>query len=66
MLIILRSTLKSQRWLLLVTAGLVAALGGLVSFSYDAFGGETFELLAEQLPRGVTALLKAEGDALLV
>ena len=62
---ILRRTLKGYRWPLLIMALLLMGLGAFVPTSYDSFGPQSFPELWEQMPRGATAFLRAEGSLLI-
>ena len=62
---ILLNTLRSQRWALLVTSAGLAALGLLLAVSYESVGQQSLELLGEETPRAIAALMKAEGSLLV-
>ncbi len=58
-------TLKAHRFGILLMVLAVAGLGILVTTSYSAFGQEQIRMLGEDMPRGFSALIKAEGNLLL-
>jgi len=58
-------SLKGYRWSILVMALLLMGVGFLIAASYESFGPENSELLGEQMPKGLSAFLKAEGNLLL-
>ena len=59
---ILLNTLRGHRWPMLVTALLIAGFGIIIAISFDE---AQLEFLSERMPRGVEALLQAEGNLLL-
>ena len=62
MFTIFLSTVRGHRYPVIITAALVAGYAILVAGSYETFGGS--EVLSELMPKGVTALMKAEGSLL--
>ena len=61
MFTILLKTLKGHRWPMLFTYTLVVGFGILIATSFEQFGRE----FAEEIPKGLSALLKVEGNLLL-
>ncbi|MBI2936339.1 MAG: ABC transporter permease subunit, partial [Chloroflexi bacterium] len=57
------NTLKGHRYPLLVTALLLVGFGVVIAASYESIEGSGF--LGQQMPKGISAFLKAEGALLL-
>ena len=64
MLAIFSNTLIGQRWAVVVASVGMAAFGLLLTISYESLGRQGLELFGESMPRGLSALMKAEGSLL--
>ena len=62
---LLWNTLKGHRWPMLAMALLLLGQGFLVAASYDAFGRQSIQALAENMPKALAAFMKVEGSLLV-